>query len=197
MVRSDTDVTADQVIEAHRAVAGRDTELTARADEARRTITECDQRLARYRAALEAGTDPTLIAGWTAEVNATRAVAGAQLRTANTATTRMITNHISTLVAGIGEILTGLRDADPQDEAQIYAGVGLHLAYQPSRQTVITEAKAPAIMYGSSCPRTNNRHQDTTIARHELPLATGEHGRMKILVPASLMRGTSKPAVDG
>ena len=34
---------------------------------ARRSLAECDQHLARYRAALEAGTDPTLIARWTAE----------------------------------------------------------------------------------------------------------------------------------
>lgn len=132
---------------------GRDTELSARADEARRMITDCDQRLVRYRAALEAGTDPKLIAGWTTEVNATRAAAEAQLRTTSAATTRMTTEQISALVAGLGEILTVLRDADPRDKAKIYAGVGLHLTYQPSRQTVIAEAKPPAIMYESSCPR--------------------------------------------
>jgi site-specific DNA recombinase len=43
---------------------GRDTELAARAAEARRIIAGCDQRLARYRAALEAGTDPKLVARW-------------------------------------------------------------------------------------------------------------------------------------
>ena len=64
------------------------------------------------RAALEAGTDPTLIAGWTAEVNATRAAPEAQLRTANTATTRMTTNQISTLVAGIG-VSVSVRGAGP------------------------------------------------------------------------------------
>jgi hypothetical protein len=41
---------------------GHDEEHLARAAEAQRIITDCDQRLVRYRAALEAGTDPTLIA---------------------------------------------------------------------------------------------------------------------------------------
>lgn len=31
-----------------------------------RVIEECDQKLARYRQALEAGTDPALVAAWTA-----------------------------------------------------------------------------------------------------------------------------------
>lgn len=59
-----------------------DEEVLARVTDAKRIIADCDQRLARYRAALEAGTDPTLIARWTAEVNTTRAAAQAQLRTA-------------------------------------------------------------------------------------------------------------------
>jgi hypothetical protein len=53
-----------------------DDEQLARTTEAERIIADCDQRLARYRAALEAGTDPTLIARWTAEVNSTRGAAG-------------------------------------------------------------------------------------------------------------------------
>jgi hypothetical protein len=52
-----------------------DTEMAVRATEAQRIIADCDQRLARYRATLEAGTDPKLVAGWTAEVTATRAAA--------------------------------------------------------------------------------------------------------------------------
>ncbi|MDQ1247998.1 MAG: hypothetical protein QG597_2370 [Actinomycetota bacterium] len=40
-----------------------------------RSLTECDQRLTRYRAARAAGTDPALIARWTAEVNAQRIMA--------------------------------------------------------------------------------------------------------------------------
>src|SRR4051794_2023426 len=54
-------------------VVARAAEREGRLVEARRIIADCDHRLARYRAALEAGTDPQLIAGWTAEVNATRA----------------------------------------------------------------------------------------------------------------------------
>jgi hypothetical protein len=60
----------------------RDLGLAARAAEARRVIVDCDQRLARYRAALQAGTDPNLVAQWTTEVSTTRAAAQAHLRDA-------------------------------------------------------------------------------------------------------------------
>jgi site-specific DNA recombinase len=36
-------------------------------------IAECDQKLARYRAALDAGASPTTVAGWIAETEAEKA----------------------------------------------------------------------------------------------------------------------------
>jgi hypothetical protein len=48
---------------------------TPKLEAARRSLAECNQRLSRYRAALEAGTDPALIARWTAEVTAQRVMA--------------------------------------------------------------------------------------------------------------------------
>ena len=35
---------------------------TARLHEARKTMAECDRKLAKYRAALESGTDPAIVA---------------------------------------------------------------------------------------------------------------------------------------
>jgi len=40
-----------------------------------RVVAECDAKLGRYRAALEAGTEPALVAAWTAQVQAERATA--------------------------------------------------------------------------------------------------------------------------
>jgi site-specific DNA recombinase len=97
-------------------------EHAARVAEARRIIADCDQRLGRYRAALEAGTDPTLIARWTADVNTTRAAAQAHLRGAAGGKTRMTADEINTIVAALGSILDVLRDADPADKAKIYSG---------------------------------------------------------------------------
>jgi site-specific DNA recombinase len=131
-----------------------DEDILARVTEAKRIIADCDQRLARYRAGLEAGTDPALIASWTAEVNTTRTAAQAQLRTATGGKpTRMNPDEIKALVAALGSILDILRDADPADKAKIYSEVGLRLSYQPGQNKVIAEAKPPAIMYEGTCPR--------------------------------------------
>ena len=54
------------------------------ADAARATIAACDQKLAQYRAALDAGADPTLVAGWIGQTQGERAQAEADLRTPQT-----------------------------------------------------------------------------------------------------------------
>jgi site-specific DNA recombinase len=111
--------------------------ILARAIEARRVIADCDQRVARYRAALEAGTDPALVARWTAEVTATRAAAQIQLR-----------------------------DADPDDKAEAYHELGRRLTYQPGHNTVIAEARPSAIMYEGLCRRSDRyRNPTRTVGR--------------------------------
>ena len=120
---------------------------------ARRSLTECDQRLARYRAALEAGTDPTLIARWTAEVTAQRAIAEHRLRQA-TGTTQMTPTEIHHLVTAIGDLITVLRTADPADKGDIYRHLGLKLTYQQKTHTVQVHAQPNLSDMGfPSCPR--------------------------------------------
>lgn len=50
------------------------------ADTTSQVVAECDAKLSRYRDALEAGTDPQLIAAWTREVQARKAEALANAR---------------------------------------------------------------------------------------------------------------------
>jgi hypothetical protein len=49
----------------------------------------------------------------------------------------MTAEEIRSLVASLGTILTVLRDADPQDKAEIYRGIGLRLTYHPAEDKVI------------------------------------------------------------
>jgi site-specific DNA recombinase len=121
--------------------------------DARRIIADCDQRLGRHRAALEAGTDPALIASWSAEVSLTRAAAKARLREPGARPARLTPEEIKAIVEALGSILTVIRDADPLDKAQIYANIGLRLTYQPGTNTVAAEARPPATVYEGLCPR--------------------------------------------
>jgi DNA invertase Pin-like site-specific DNA recombinase len=91
-----------------------------------RVIKECDQKLTRYRAALEAGTEPALVARWTAEVQAQRAQALAQAPS-TTSHHRMSPAEIHTLITALGDIRAALTKADPNDKAEIYRQLGLSL----------------------------------------------------------------------
>jgi hypothetical protein len=61
--------------------AASDQQVAGSADRAaaRQLLADCDRRLARYRAALEAGTDPTVVGQWIAEVTTARQAAEASL----------------------------------------------------------------------------------------------------------------------
>lgn len=58
----------DQTCEALAMAGDPDDASEARAEGARRKIADCDQRLARYRQALDSGADAAVVAGWMAEV---------------------------------------------------------------------------------------------------------------------------------
>jgi site-specific DNA recombinase len=60
--------------------AQRDPSQTQALAAVRQTVDACDARLKRYRAALEAGTDPGLVQLWISEVQAERTVAETTLR---------------------------------------------------------------------------------------------------------------------
>ena len=120
---------------------------------ARRTLADCDRRLDRYRAALEAGTDPALVARWTAEVNVERIAAQSQLRQA-TGRTRMTTDEINTLVTGLGHLADVLRRADPADKAAVYQQLGLTMTYEHETHRLQVESRPDVSdIWVSSCPR--------------------------------------------
>jgi len=116
-------------------------------------IEECDTKLARYRTALEAGTDPKLVARWTAEVQAEKAQALARLRKTGDQH-RMSQDEIANLVDALGNIRTVLADANPADKAQVYRHLGLKLTYHPGKRTLGAEIVLDAQSWGyGACPR--------------------------------------------
>ncbi|WP_414855641.1 hypothetical protein [Micromonospora zamorensis] len=95
-------------------------------------ITECDAKLERYRAALDAGADPAVVTGWIAQTQAERARAEADLHAnADTTPRRMSRAEIAALVNALGDIAAVLRDADPADKAEVYRQPGLRLTHLP------------------------------------------------------------------
>lgn len=127
-------------------------EATRRAAEEK--IAECETKLARYRAALEAGTDPEVVAEWIREVKADRALANAQLAEQKDAPQRLDEDEIATHLDAIGDVSTMIRNADREAKTALYNGLDLRLTYHPVERTVRAEADLNSHnMYKGSCPR--------------------------------------------
>jgi site-specific DNA recombinase len=118
-----------------------------------RAIADCDAKLAHYREALEAGADATLVAAWTAEVQAHKAQALAARRTKH-GQPRMTKDEIRTLVGALGNISTVLASADPEDKAEVYRQLGTKLIYEPNKRLVRAEVGINPQPWGyGKCPR--------------------------------------------
>ena len=117
---------------------------------AREKIAICDTKLDRYRAALDAGTDPVLVQQWITQVQAERAVAAADLRQI-TGRRSLTADEISTMVDAMSGIAQILRQADPADKAEVYQQLGIRLTYKPGPRLIQAEA-SPSGSCTKVCP---------------------------------------------
>ncbi|MFC7279102.1 recombinase family protein [Paractinoplanes rhizophilus] len=122
------------------------------------TVAECDAKLARYRAALEAGADPAVVAGWIAETQAARKLAEqGQANAAPPDKTDSI-SHLSeddiiAILDDLGDLVTALGDAEPERKLDVYRNVGLSLIYHPETRTVRASVDLAAHRWDLVCVR--------------------------------------------
>jgi site-specific DNA recombinase len=108
---------------------------------AQQVLADCQLRLDRYRAALEAGTDPAVVQQWIAEVTGTRAAAEAQLRDSRTAPDELTPEQVRGLLEQAGGLMEALDYSDPALRAQLYEELGVNGVYDPDRHTVHVQAE--------------------------------------------------------
>ncbi len=123
--------------------AGPDDATEARLEAARRKLADCDERLGKYRAALDRGADPIVVAGWISEVQGERLVAEAELATASSE--QPSEDELRRIVEGLGDMARVLRVANGVDRAAVYAGLGLTITYRPDLRLVVAEARPPIV----------------------------------------------------
>ena len=148
--------TITALIEAAAAPAG-----SPAIEQASAAIRECDLKLERHRAALEAGADPAVVPEWIAQVQAERAAAHAELVRHRTAPQpiRYTPEQISEMIDAFADAVAMLRQADPEDKAEVYRQLGLRLDYDPETETVAAQARLP---WGNHlCPRPDRAHSPT------------------------------------
>jgi hypothetical protein len=121
------------------------------------TVADCDVKLARYRAALDAGADPAVVAGWIAETQAERRQAEhrqqASMATNEPPEATFTEQEIIAIVEELGDMVAALRDADPDEKLDVYRSLGLRLTYRPDTQTVRAEIDLAAHRWDSVCVR--------------------------------------------
>jgi site-specific DNA recombinase len=110
-----------------------------RAATVRQVLVDCDGRLARYREALEAGTDPAVVAEWISEVQAERSAAEKELWRRRPAPA-LTEDDIRAIVESLSDLVGVLEAAEPQKKAELYDSLGLSLTYEPSKRRVLVEA---------------------------------------------------------
>ena len=119
------------------------------APQARARLATCDKKLASYRAALDAGADPTVVTAWITETQNERRTIEQLLATPQPEPRRRLTrDQISTLVQQVGELTIALAEADPTDRAEVYRQLGLRLSYDPDQKKVRVQAQPDADSYG-------------------------------------------------
>jgi site-specific DNA recombinase len=105
-------------------------------------IRECDRKLERYRRALEAGTDPSIVAAWIKQVTKERSVAEAQRHEAQLRMVGTISPaELRAELEAIGGLLPLLVQSDPALKATFYEEIGLEGTYDPAERVVTVEAR--------------------------------------------------------
>src|SRR6266851_2590118 len=101
-------------------------------------IADCDARLARYQAALDAGADPQAVAEWTRQVKAERAAALARdaSQPRQPAFGRLTEDDIRALITGLGDLRAVVRGAEPAVKAAIYEQMRLKVTYLPGEDKI-------------------------------------------------------------
>ena len=131
----------DATCEAMTAAQEPDDALAARREAFERRIADCDRRLDRHRAALEAGADALVVAGWMREVQGERLAAERMLEGSAPARSPLTRIEVRALLRGVQDGVAILGSADPTLKADVYAELGIELTYEPGRNLVKVRAQ--------------------------------------------------------
>jgi site-specific DNA recombinase len=135
------EATCHKLAAAHaQPAAGGDAALRA----ARQALADCQRKLARHRAALEADGDPAVINQWIAETTQQQREAQRtlhQLQAASTSRQPVDPAVVRALLTELGDLAAGLDLADPEQRALFYEEMGISGLYQPANRIVLITAE--------------------------------------------------------
>ncbi|GAA2657773.1 recombinase family protein [Streptomyces vastus] len=125
--------------------------------QARQAIKECERRLARYQAALEAGADPTVVTQWINEAQRDKEAAQRKLDALPTVTQKrepqLTAERIHAITERIQDIAQRIQAVDIEKKGPLYEALGITISYEHASRTA-TVTSRPSLPYRySECPR--------------------------------------------
>ncbi|MGW2936649.1 hypothetical protein ACWDA7_33430 [Streptomyces sp. NPDC001156] len=135
--------------------------------QARQAIKECERRLARYQAALEAGADPAVVTQWINEAQRDKEAAQKKRDTLPAATRKrespLAPDQIRAITERIGDIAQRIQAADPDKKGPLYEALGITISYEHATRTATVRSR-PSLPYRySECPRGELTINDTVV----------------------------------
>ncbi|QIY76448.1 hypothetical protein HEP84_54060 [Streptomyces sp. RLB1-33] len=155
--------------------------LTPEQAQARRTVKECERRLARYQAALEAGTDPAVVTQWINEAQADEETARKKLDTPPAATrmkeTPLTADQIRGITERLGDIAQRVHAVDVEKKSPLYEALGITITYEYAGRAPTVKSRPSSAYRYSQCPRGELSADDTAvIARKDGSACTNHPG---------------------
>ena len=129
--------------------------------QARQIIRDCEAKMARYQAAIDAGADIQEVISWINTTKASRLQAESMLRTTEVPA-RMTREEVAALVHRTASVTAVLRDADVEDKTALYKGLNLGLTYQHATRTIRAEVQLGESRFGIKCVSEGGLEHEST-----------------------------------
>ncbi|MFB7575306.1 hypothetical protein [Streptomyces sp. NPDC056165] len=157
--------------------------------QARQAIKECERRLARYQAALEAGADPAVVTQWINEAQLDKEAAQTKLDAlpaiARKTEPQLTADQIRALTESLGDIAQRIHAADTEKKGPLYEALGITISYENATRTATVRSRPSSAYRYSECPRGELTTNDTlVIARGRLGLRAADSTRGPSFAPS-------------
>ncbi|MFD4975107.1 hypothetical protein [Streptomyces sp. NPDC058424] len=113
--------------------------------QARQAIKDCERRLARYQAALEAGADPAVVTQWINEAQRDKEAARKNLDALPTLTQKKETplnaHQIREIAESLGDITQRIHTANADKKGPLYEALGITISYEHATRTATVRSR--------------------------------------------------------
>ncbi|MGW1159441.1 recombinase family protein [Streptomyces sp. NPDC002519] len=131
--------------------------LTPEQAQARKTVKECERRLARYQAALEAGADPAVVTQWINEAQADKEAARKRLdappAAARKKETPLTAGQIGEITERLGDIAQRVHAVGAEKKGPLYEALGITISYEHAGRAATVRSRPSSAYRYSECPR--------------------------------------------